>query len=140
MESQRLFDEGELSSGGASSGAQPIPKRQIALAAGLLLAGVLLLIIGLSLWTDPEAHSARLCFSAGWDKSSAHQNSMCRCRAAVRSWLRRAVRLQAGGMLSNRLCCRCLGSLCFLPGAYFSWIAFAAYTGRRGYSWSDIPG
>lgn len=31
------------------------------------------------------------------------------------------------------------GSLVFIPGFYFTRIAYKAYKGHRGYSWEDIP-
>ena len=32
-----------------------------------------------------------------------------------------------------------LGTLTFLPGAYATWAAFAAWRGILGYSYADIP-
>ncbi|KAK9789588.1 hypothetical protein WJX73_010544 [Symbiochloris irregularis] len=33
----------------------------------------------------------------------------------------------------------CLGGVIFIPGAYYSFIAFRAWRGHRGYSYNDIP-
>eukprot|EP00891_Asterochloris_glomerata_P001197 jgi/Astpho2/1197/Aster-x0050 len=71
------------------------PWRSIYLAAGLLIAGVVLLFTGIGLWaTDPDAHGLVLFV---------------------------------------------LGLVIFVPGAYFSRIAYYAYKGREGYSFDAIP-
>ncbi|KAK9863816.1 hypothetical protein WJX84_008099 [Apatococcus fuscideae] len=69
--------------------------RSVALAIALLLAGCLMLIIGLSVgYTDPDAHGLVL--------------------------------------LS-------LGTLVWVPGAYYSWLAYMAWRGHEGYSFEEIP-
>ena len=121
MESQRLFG-GERSEEPFSSlsgrAASPIPKRQVALALGLLAGGLVLLVIGLSLFYTEADRSPGIVL-------------LCAPTAA-------STVLDRAGAEASGAHGRCLGCLCFIPGAYYTWIAFAAYTGRRGYRWDDM--
>jgi len=76
------------------SGASGVPKRAVALAVGLFLAGCALLTSGLLMWYEGFPHALSMII---------------------------------------------IGSIIFLPGFYFTRIAYKAWRGVEGFSFSDIP-
>lgn len=103
-----------------------VPWKAIYLAGGLLLAGVVLLFTGVGLWaTDPQAHGMHiehlqaltLTGSRGQSKHPDHTPFV----------------VPAGFVLFT------LGLVMFIPGAYYSRIAYYAYKGHPGFSFNAIP-
>ena len=103
-----------------------VPWKAIYLAGGLLLAGVVLLFTGVGLWaTDPEAHGMQ----------AGHVHACTRSvRAEVRANNQTTNRVVPAGFVLFTL-----GLVMFVPGAYYSRIAYYAYKGHPGFSFDTIP-
>lgn len=120
------------------------PWRSIYLAAGLLIAGVVLLFTGIGLWaTDPDAHGrprcAGPCSARSECPSVAHPMGLLMQCPGLPECAGSALRSKASQICCAGLVLFVLGLVIFVPGAYFSRIAYYAYKGREGYSFDAIP-
>lgn len=112
--------------------ASPIDGMQVALAVGLLIVGTVLLFTGVGLYfsSNPQAHGQYVC--APFISVGPLQGNVLPS-AGLQVTVTLPMHLPAGTPLII------VGSLTFLPGFYYSRIAYLAWRGYRGYSLNLIP-